>query len=571
MDRQDKCAHGITLNPKNGLKWAPLGLALAVFFLLASLIALTKAPWCDEGWLANPAYNLAFHGNTGSNVLEPSGHFLNAYLSGIQQRTYVVPPNHFLALAGWFRLFGFSPFTTRAFSIVWAGIGLAAMFYIVCRLFGEPLVAALGALLTSIDFIYLWTAADGRMDAMVNSLMLASVAVYLYFRERNFWIAVIASQTLAACALFTHPNAALVLLAFTVIVWKLDRKNLRWQHGAAVLAIYAICALPWLIYISKAPHDFTAQFFANAAGRKSVRLRVILQPWIAVAYEFQRHIGAYMIDSLWSGVMNRWMMLVPVCLYFPASVWFVRTRKTLNQHARLFLAFGGTVVAAFTFLNGFKAHNYMNYFVPVYNTVFAAFLLYLWKGDVLKKLLGSVAAVAFLLMQLSTDLEHIRADEYRSEYLPAVETLKAYGRQGKTVVATSAFGFAMHYSGFVDDWRLGRYSGVKPDVIVLDRSYRDFVRRYELEEPVILSHYVTLFDSGYRLAHRHGHLWVYERVANGEQKLVVNRQDIYLKKDEHRAEYLLELISREQRDQHTQVESRSNSPEQDPQEKRPPL
>ncbi len=54
----------------------------SVGLVLAGWIARTKAPWCDEGWFANPAYNLAFKGNLGSNVLEPSGHFLNAYLKG---------------------------------------------------------------------------------------------------------------------------------------------------------------------------------------------------------------------------------------------------------------------------------------------------------------------------------------------------------------------------------------------------------------------------------------------------------------------------------------------------------
>ena len=78
-----------------------LAFTIVVFLTLATALARTKAPWCDEGWFANPAYNLAFHGQMGTNVLEPSGHFLNAYLSGIQERTYLMVPNHMVALAGW--------------------------------------------------------------------------------------------------------------------------------------------------------------------------------------------------------------------------------------------------------------------------------------------------------------------------------------------------------------------------------------------------------------------------------------------------------------------------------------
>ena len=33
---------------------------LAVFFVLTIATAVTKEPWCDEGWFASPARNLAF-------------------------------------------------------------------------------------------------------------------------------------------------------------------------------------------------------------------------------------------------------------------------------------------------------------------------------------------------------------------------------------------------------------------------------------------------------------------------------------------------------------------------------
>jgi hypothetical protein len=36
-----------------------LPLAVVVYLVLALWLAHTKAPWCDEGWFANPAYNLA--------------------------------------------------------------------------------------------------------------------------------------------------------------------------------------------------------------------------------------------------------------------------------------------------------------------------------------------------------------------------------------------------------------------------------------------------------------------------------------------------------------------------------
>jgi 4-amino-4-deoxy-L-arabinose transferase-like glycosyltransferase len=194
-------------HPRNiRVRWAaPLLVALIVYLVLSVWLAQTKAPWCDEGWFANPAYDLAFHGRMGTTVLEPSGFHLNSYFKGIQERTYLFPPNHLVALAGWFRIFGMSALTMRAYSICWGAATLPLLYYILLYLFPDRRVAQLGTLLTAIDFIYLWTTADGRPEASANALALASLAAYLHFRRQNFSKAVLISQILGASAVFVHP------------------------------------------------------------------------------------------------------------------------------------------------------------------------------------------------------------------------------------------------------------------------------------------------------------------------------------------------------------------------------
>src|ERR1700734_4329217 len=119
----------IATEKATGRRWwaAPLLLAIVIYLVLSLWLAHTKAPWCDEGWFANPAYNLAFHGNLGSNVLEPSGFYLNAYFRGVQERTYYVLPSHLLALAGWIRAFGLSVVSARVYSICWGVLTLLAL------------------------------------------------------------------------------------------------------------------------------------------------------------------------------------------------------------------------------------------------------------------------------------------------------------------------------------------------------------------------------------------------------------------------------------------------------------
>ena len=105
-----------------------------------------------------------------------------------------------VALAGWYRLFGFSLLSMRAYSIAWGALALPAIFYILRKLFPDPRVAQLGTFFTAIDFIYLWSSADGRMDSSANALALISIAAYLYLRERRFTLALLVSQVLSAWA-----------------------------------------------------------------------------------------------------------------------------------------------------------------------------------------------------------------------------------------------------------------------------------------------------------------------------------------------------------------------------------
>jgi hypothetical protein len=519
-----------------------LPVAVIVFLLLTTALARTKAPWCDEGWFANPAYNLAFHGQMGTSVLEPSGHFLNAYLSGIKERTYIVVPNHMVALAAWFRIFGFSLFTMRAYSIVWGGLGLLLFYWIVSKFFPDQRVAQLGTLFTAIDFVYLWSSADGRMDMSVSTLALASVAAYLYFREKNFTRAVLLSQVIGAVAVFTHPNALVVLLAVPVFVWRSDRGQLQPRHFYLAAIPYLFFGILWLLYILQSPTDFAAQFFANAVGRNSSRWKTIIQPWIAVWREIARHLATYSVSGLWSGTANGRMIFVPL-LYIGGAICFVANWKSFGKSARMFLAFMLTVILAMTFLNGFKAANYLVYLIPFYCAALAFGLLALSDRSPLGKLIAAAIGIGFVFLQLGDSIQHIQADEYHREYLPAVAQLQEERSAGKSVLGTSALGFGLGFQGFGDDWRLGLYSGLKPDILLLDRSYRDFAQWFETDEPPTFNHLVSTLTVDYRLTRRLGQYWIFERHPEATPWIDVSGMD--LKRKGKKAEYLFKELSSE--------------------------
>jgi hypothetical protein len=493
--------------------WAPpLLLAVLIYLVLALWLAHTKAPWCDEGWFANPAYNLAFRGNLGSNVLEPSGFYLNAYFRGVQQRTYYAMPTDLVALAGWIRMFGLSAFSARVYSICWGAIALVVLFYVLKRLFPDRRVAVLGTLLTSIDFIFLWSTADVRMEAPANALALGSLATYLYFRERDYQKAVVSSQVLGACAVFTHPNAALVVLAVAIVAWRYDRDRLRlhgWRYLALAAAPYLVLGLLWSFYILQSPADFAAEFVSNAAGHNSERLR-LFRPDIAVGMEIVRHLTAYYLGGLWAGVMKGWMVFVPF-LYISAAVWFLWRSWRQDSSTQMFVTYAVALLLAMTFLNGFKGYFYLIYMVPLYNAMFAACLLNLWERNTSAKWIGGVAGLALVAIQLSISILHIRADEYHRDYEPTIRDVIRYRGEGKSIIGTAALGFGMGFRGFKDDVRLGMYSGLNPDVIILDRAYRYFSGFYKQDEPSVFEHIVTTLSTRYTLTAQHGSFWIFER------------------------------------------------------------
>jgi hypothetical protein len=207
---------------------------------------------------------------------------------------------------------------------------------------------------------------------------------------------------------------------------------------------------------------------------------------------------------------------------------------------RVFLSCLLTLMFGMTFLNGFKAPMYLLYIVPFYNSVLADWLLDLWKKGPDAKLMAAAIGGAFVILQLVTTVQHIEADEFHRDFKSAVAILKADREQGKSVVGTIGFGFGLGFDGFTDDWRLGTYSHLEPDVLVLDRSYRYFTKQFETDEPLVFSHVVSTLSSDYRLAHQAGTFWIFERDPGHAH---IDIHELGLKEKGKQAEYLFKQLS----------------------------
>jgi hypothetical protein len=243
----------------------------------------------------------------------------------------------------------------------------------------------------------------------------------------------------------------------------------------------------------------------------------------------------YSLGSLWAPTISPWLVYT-LPLYLSAFVWLVRNYKRHPASVRTFLACTVTLLLAMIFLNGFKAHNYLSYVVPFYDAILAAWIVSLWHRGPDARAMAVVLAAGFAFFQLSTSVKNIREDEYHRDYEPTIQALQNYRAAGKTILATSSVGFGLEFSGFADDWRLGRYSGIKPDILVVDRNYRDIMTLFEVEEPSVFSHVVETLSSTYRFAGRNGIYWIFERLPDRDGKptpwidvSAVSRQPLYAK------------------------------------------
>ena len=211
----------------------------------------------------------------------------------------------------------------------------------------------------------------------------------------------------------------------------------------------------------------------------------------------------------------------------------------------MLFVYTATVVLGLTFLNGFKGYFYLIYIVPIYDAILAAWLLSMWGRTKMAKFVAVAVPLVFVGLQLAISIVHIRADEYHRDYAPTIRDMVRYRAMGKSILGTAALGFGMGFGGFKDDVRLGMYSGLDPDVLIMDRSYRLFAGYFGADEPAALSHIVSTLSTRYRLAAQHGSFWIFERVPPGTDGDVppwLDARKIETVESSKRAEYFFRLL-----------------------------
>jgi 4-amino-4-deoxy-L-arabinose transferase-like glycosyltransferase len=487
-------------------------LAVVFYVFMAFRMSSVKAPWVDEGWIGSAPANWARTGSFGTPSLVPTGSWLNDELTGVNRYTYWNLPVALVAQAAWFKLLGATFVTMRSLSILCGMLALVSWFVIVSKLAGSRLAGSLAVALLSVDYTFLWSAADGRMDMMCAALGSAGAASYLIFRERHWNRALWLANTFLALALFTHPNGILPLVTFLFLLLYYDRKRLH-ILDVATLTPYLAIAVTWGVYILQRPDLFLAQFAANAAARSGARLAGLVHPLDAFRGEIVlRYLLHYGFQPFWGGPVPRYAIGIPF-LYWAglAAAWsYAPVRRDRGLFALLCIT--SLQLLSMTLFVGMKASSYLVFILPLYAAVFAVLV---WKMHIRKNVLAPVALALVVLLagcQLGTEAYKIHRNTYAHEYLPTMQFVRARVARGETVIGDSFFGFDLGFDHVKDDARLGFYSGIRPDLIIEDIWYdRWWNFQFPVEEPELHRYVCDLLETQYRVVFEKGPIRVYER------------------------------------------------------------
>jgi hypothetical protein len=176
-------------------------LALLLYTLIGLLIATRMPPvWNDEVQYVDPAVNL-FLGNglTSTAWARQSAHeYWAAY-----------PPLYQFALAGWYHIFGFSLFTTRALSVVLfsAAVGVILWAAMKSKMIGNPAVLFVLLMLLTCGYGTSVFAKSGRGDIMGMCVIAMQFAVLVLLRG---WSRIILTALAGFLALMAGLQVALL-------------------------------------------------------------------------------------------------------------------------------------------------------------------------------------------------------------------------------------------------------------------------------------------------------------------------------------------------------------------------
>lgn len=492
----------LSLAVTNGGSAAIFAALAAVSVSLAFGLALTRRPWCDEGWFACAAFNLVRHGRLAITILDPHGFPFAPYVEGIHRFTFWVLPGYLLALAGWNKIFGFGVLAMRGLSIVWSAVALGSWYVVMERLGRSRALALLTAALVGIDHNFAVSAATGRMDMMCAALGFLAMALYLHFRETNFAAAVWSSSTAAAAAALTHANGALALLSLAVLAVSLDRGRIRARWIAAAAVPYVVFGGAYVLYVSQDTGAFLSQM--RAQTKIPHRFVVSWNPVVQISTEIAtRYDATFGLHAPFPGSLQA----VPFYSFLAAAILAAAAGELRRERAVWIL--GILTISTFYLVSALQSSwYYLIYVTPFFSAFIALALRWLWRRGAAFRWAVAAYSLAAPALQLAATIPRIRNDSIVHRYDPAMRYVQERRSKDEWIVGSGEMGFWFGFDDpkLDDDARLGLFSHRRPEYIILDSQYRDYwFAWFASTEPATYEYIRKLLINDYRLVYDQFH------------------------------------------------------------------
>lgn len=483
-----------------------LAVLATVYLTGAVATALAERPWCDEGWFAEPAWNLVRLGEMSTPTLDNSS---TPALESLKKYTYWVFPGYLVTLGGWSWVFGFSLFAARAYSIFWGGVLLVAAATLLRKLGVRWNWVLLALALMLVDYQFLRRASEVRMDIMCAALGFAAIAFYMTQREQNHLRAMVGSHALCAVGVLTHPMGVLAYasLLFTQVYF--DRSRITLGRLAMAATPYLLGMAIWSLYILQSPDDFVAQLGQNAAGRGSFWA----DPIGGIARElYERyvvHLGGLAAGVEWFKALKAIGLITIV----GGLLGLLLAGRAPGEPAGLVRYLSGVAAihaVGLMILDGMKLHFYLIHILPWLYLLTALAAARIWaSGGWRKSALALWLAGHFAIQAVGSAYPVYRYS--MGEYLAAAEFVERHSGEDRLVMASAELGFEIGYAdGLVDDWMLGCLNGLEPAIIVQENGYRQRQSQWRSECDVFIQR--TLKPGGpYELAMEEGEYSIYLR------------------------------------------------------------
>ena len=497
---------------------------LAVFLVLAVGTALTEIPITDEGYFANPAFNLLTKGSFVTTVMETVG----TPFKGIDRHTYWIMPLQPLALSMWYRVFGFGVFSTRSLSIVWGLVALVSWFIIVRSLFKRTGLSLLVLALLSCDYIFIVCASSGRMDMMSAALGFAGLATYLGLRERSLKWAILVSQSLIVMSGLTHPMGLLPFFGLLCLSLYFDRKRIGFKHVAIALIPYAIGGAAWLSYILQDPSSFVSQFFGNAtmgseeyAGSRFVGL---FSPFTGLKLELtQRYFANFGFARRDTSATHIKILFLMLYVFGVLGSLVVREiRRTANY--RILLGMTLIYFVGLTIIDSQKKFYYLVHIVPFYLTMCALFISWCWKRPNIFGKTVALALSAIGLIEIAGLTYRIRRDNYRNSFQPAMTVLRQNATAQSSIATNPGVAFGLGFPENVfHDPLFGYNTRKRFDYIVIEPETAYGLELSKDRDQQVYDYITRLLADEYTRIYDHGSYTIYSRKSRQDSLIVPSK------------------------------------------------